>query len=99
MSAPTTDEWSDEEQAAYRKWLFAGPEGDLDTSAEGWLSDLQERAFHGGYLAAPVGKPVVPTEETLGKIIWETSRADEGTISVTGANIVARALLASDLLT
>ena len=43
--------WSDEETAAYRKWLFSGPEEDLDTSSEDWLSDLQERAFHGGFLA------------------------------------------------
>lgn len=33
--------------------------------------------------------------ETLGKVIWEASRADEGTISVTGANIVADAILAA----
>lgn len=35
---------------------------------------------------------------SLGRIIWETSRADEATISATGANIVARAILASDWL-
>lgn len=29
----------------------------------------------------------------LARIIWETSRADEGTISATGANIVAAALI------
>lgn len=29
----------------------------------------------------------------VAKIIWETSRADEGTISATGANIIATALL------
>lgn len=34
----------------------------------------------------------------LGQIIWETSRADESTISYAGANIVARAILASDWL-
>lgn len=37
-----------------------------------------------------------PNDHGLGKLIWETSRADEGTISVTGANIVAQAILASD---
>lgn len=31
--------------------------------------------------------------EALGRIIWETSRADESTISATGANIVADAIL------
>lgn len=30
--------------------------------------------------------------EEAARVIWETSRADEGTISATGANIVARAL-------
>lgn len=34
----------------------------------------------------------------LGKVIWETSHADEQTISVTGANIVADAVNASDWL-
>lgn len=34
----------------------------------------------------------------LGKIIWETSRADEGSISATGADIIASALLASNLI-
>lgn len=33
-------------------------------------------------------------EQRYGKAIWETSRRDEGTISVTGANIVARAVMA-----
>lgn len=32
------------------------------------------------------------------RLIWETSRADESTISATGANIVARALAESNLL-
>lgn len=32
--------------------------------------------------------------ERLGEIIWRTSRADEGTISATGANIIADAILA-----
>jgi hypothetical protein len=31
----------------------------------------------------------------LGRLIWETSQRDEGTISVTGANIVAGAILAA----
>jgi hypothetical protein len=35
-----------------------------------------------------------PTEEGLAEVIWHTSREDEGTISVTGANIVAKAILA-----
>lgn len=34
----------------------------------------------------------------LGALIWETSRADEGTISATGASIVAKAILSSDWL-
>ncbi|MDQ7877334.1 hypothetical protein Q9R08_05020 [Microbacterium sp. QXD-8] len=33
--------------------------------------------------------------DSMARIIWETSRADEGTISATGANIVARALAAT----
>lgn len=32
----------------------------------------------------------------LAELIWTTSRADESTISATGANIVARAIVASD---
>jgi hypothetical protein len=31
----------------------------------------------------------------LGRIIWETSQRDEATISATGANIVADAILAA----
>ena len=34
------------------------------------------------------------TIEDLGEVIWEASRHDESTISFTGANIVARAILA-----
>lgn len=34
----------------------------------------------------------------LARIIWTTSRADESTISATGADIVARAILNSDWL-
>jgi hypothetical protein len=43
-----------------------------------------------------------PTEAEIaavGEIIWRTSREDEGTISVTGANIVAKALLAAFTIT
>lgn len=36
--------------------------------------------------------------ETLAEVIWTASRADESTISATGANHVARAVLASDWL-
>lgn len=39
-----------------------------------------------------------PDDHGLGKLIWETSRADEGTISVAGANIIAQAILASDFV-
>lgn len=38
------------------------------------------------------------TRNELAKIIWETSRADESTISAMGANIVADAILASGFL-
>jgi hypothetical protein len=38
---------------------------------------------------------VTPSRDALAKVIWEASRADEGTISATGANIVADALIAS----
>ena len=42
------------------------------------------------------GYPGEPeAHEPWAKVIWETSRADEGTISATGANIVAKALLAA----
>lgn len=36
-----------------------------------------------------------PEREAIGRLVWETSRADEGTISVTGANIIADAILAA----
>lgn len=36
--------------------------------------------------------------DKVGEVIWETSRADESTISVTGARIVAKALYAAGLL-
>ena len=36
--------------------------------------------------------------EQAASLIWETSRADEGTISATGANLVAIALSDADLL-
>jgi len=42
---------------------------------------------------APVGDV-----EGLAELIWHTSRADESTISAAGADIVARAVLASDWL-
>ena len=35
-----------------------------------------------------------PREDVYGEAIWNTSRADESTISVTGARIVARAAMA-----
>ena len=41
---------------------------------------------------APEGTPA--REARYAKAIWEASRADEGTISATGANIVARAVMA-----
>lgn len=34
-------------------------------------------------------------QDSLARLIWETSRDDEGTISATGANFVARAVLAA----
>jgi len=51
-----------------------------------------------GHSSCTVEAVTVPTENPsvsdLGEVIWRTSRADESTISVTGANIVARAILA-----
>lgn len=38
---------------------------------------------------------LTPSRDALAKAIWEASRADEGTISATGANVVADALIAS----
>ena len=37
----------------------------------------------------------VTQESELGRLIWETSQRDEGSISATGANIVADAILAA----
>jgi hypothetical protein len=54
------------------------------------------------WLYEPVQGPYeiaeIPYEEqraAIGKIVWDTSRRDEGTISATGANIIADALLAA----
>lgn len=41
---------------------------------------------------------VTDSRTDLARAIWEASRADEGTISATGANIVADALLASGVV-
>jgi len=38
---------------------------------------------------------IAESRDALAKAIWEASRADEGTISATGANHVADALIAS----
>jgi hypothetical protein len=35
----------------------------------------------------------LPTREELAKIIWDTSRLDEGSISATGADVIANAIL------
>jgi hypothetical protein len=40
------------------------------------------------------GTPEDP-QDSLARVIWESSRDDEGTISATGANIVARAVIAA----
>lgn len=45
--------------------------------------------------AAPCGNPMSAERDALAQIIWETSRADEGSISATGANIVSAAILAA----
>jgi uncharacterized coiled-coil protein SlyX len=37
----------------------------------------------------------IPAREALGRLIWDTSRRDEGTISATGANVVADAILSA----
>lgn len=39
-------------------------------------------------------EPVTIDRKRLARMIWETSRADEGSISVMGANIVASAIIA-----
>lgn len=38
--------------------------------------------------------PPVPSEDSLGRIIWNASKNDEGSISITGAQVVARAVRA-----
>jgi hypothetical protein len=44
---------TNEEQAAYRSWIFTEDEDftALDTESEGWLAILQEEAFLAGYRA------------------------------------------------
>ena len=56
------------------------------------LTHIEVLPAHDDQPAEPDARDV----EALGEVIWTTSRADESTISATGANIVARAVLASD---
>ena len=44
-------------------------------------------------LDTPEEAATAPSESELAELIWRTSRADEGTISATGANIISRAIL------
>ncbi|MFS0885201.1 hypothetical protein [Aeromicrobium sp. 179-A 4D2 NHS] len=74
-----------EKQAAER---FNGPFSNpsFDAFIEGWDAALAHLAS----LSDPTGVEY----PDVAKVVWETSRADEGTISATGANHVAKALLA-----
>ena len=52
------------------------------------------RILSGPAVPVPQDNPEA-TREQVGRVVWETSRVDEGTISATGANIVADAILAA----
>lgn len=73
-----------EKQATAR---FAGPFSNpsFDAFIEGWDAALAH--------LASISDPTGVEYSDVAKVVWETSRADEGTISVTGANHVAKALL------
>ena len=45
-------EWSDDMTAAYRRWIFTSPEGDIDPNDGDILAKTQEDAFGAGFLAA-----------------------------------------------
>lgn len=62
----------------------------ISVADDGGLVDLVN---HFG-ASASVATSMEVQRHTLGELIWKTSRADESTISVTGANIVAEAILA-----
>lgn len=55
-------------------------------------------ALYGAAVSRCTMAEQTPTEREAARLIWETSRADEGTISATGADHVARALREAGLL-
>jgi hypothetical protein len=63
-----------------------------DGLPEEWREEWREGANAAieAYLATLLGL----TEQRLGSVIWRAPRDDEGTISATGANHVARSILA-----
>lgn len=90
VCSPTTRGLLDDAEALLRR------QGSTDPKCEHGiaLSDLCAYADHmtNDETAPPADDEPV---ESMARIIWETSQADEGTITATGANIVARALAAT----
>lgn len=60
---------------------------------EAFISIADTNILTDAILAAGYRRVSPLTREALAEIIWDTSRADEGTISATGANIIADAIL------
>jgi len=75
--------------------------GGLDGIAEGLKAigkgiGLLAESKKSDYAIPPLpAKPRIPeSHEEMAQVIWEASRADEGSISATGANVIAKALQA-----
>lgn len=87
---PETTEPTAREMALEAAKLWKKVEDDLDAVG------VQAAALVA--IALHLTEPAPVDDATLdhvAKVIWDTSRADEGTISATGAKIVARAVLAA----
>lgn len=91
-----THEGDDFGPGAVCRTCFANAQS-IGALIESEVCDWSTHALATGAGAASRTAPGHATEaEALAEAIWNASRADEGTISATGANHVAAALLASD---
>lgn len=81
-----SDVLRDDLRALAEKWKCPGLTCELDDDVYDDLTDLLDKHET---------EPGVSERYELARVIWETSRGDEGTISATGANIVADAILAA----
>lgn len=76
---------TDAEKAAAERYDGPFANQSIDAFVEGWEAALAH--------AASISDPSGVEYGDIARVIWETSRADEGTISATGANHIAKTLL------